>query len=103
MNILAISSAMFTPTAGTILYVDDLYLDYTTGMSEEDPDQGIEIYQDRELHELLVFIDFPESRQTSLRLYNMMGKKVLEIPSRPMDKERVKFSYADYQPGIIYP
>jgi hypothetical protein len=100
MNIIAISSAMYTPTAGTILYVDDLYLDYTTGMSEEDPGQGIEIYQDRELHELLVFYNFPASRQTSLRLYNMVGKKVLEIPTRPMDKERVKFNYADINPGL---
>jgi len=100
MNILAISSAMYTPTAGTILYVDDLYLDYTTGLSEEDPGQGIEIYQDREFHELFVFFDFPASRQTSLRLYNMMGMKVLEIPSRLIDKERVKFNYADINPGL---
>ena len=100
MNILAISSAMYTPTSGTILYVDDLNLDYTTGLSGNDSARGIDIYNDRELHELLVFFDFPVSRQTSLRLYNMMGKKVSEIPSRPIDKERVKINYADINPGL---
>jgi len=100
MNILAISSATYTPTAGTILYIDDLYLDYTTAVNEKDPGQGIDIYQDRELLELLVFFDFPSPKSTFLRLYDIMGKKVLEIPSRLIGKEQVKFSYMDFRPGL---
>jgi hypothetical protein len=100
MNILAISSASFTPTAGTILYVDDLYLDYTTALNDEDPGKGIDIYQDRELHELLVYFNFPSAQSTSLRLYNIMGQKVFEVPSRLMYKESVKYSYMDVRPGL---
>jgi hypothetical protein len=100
MNILAISSAMMTPTAGTILYLDDLYLDYTTNVNDEDPGKGIDIYQDRELRELLVFFNFPAPRSTSLRLYNIMGKKVSEIPSRLIEKDRLKFCYMDFVPGL---
>ncbi len=100
MNILAISSATENPTAGTILYVDGLYLDYTTGMNEEDPIAGIDVYQDRELRELLLLFDFPKPQITSLRLYNIMGQKVMEIPSRLIGKDRVKFSYIDVKPGL---
>jgi hypothetical protein len=100
MNILAISSAMMTPTAGTILYVDDLYLDYTTNVNDEDPDRGIDIYLDRELRELLVFFNFPAPRSTSLRLYNIMGKKVSEIPSRLIEKDRLRIYYVDFSPGL---
>jgi hypothetical protein len=100
MNILAISSASFTPTAGTVLFIDDLYLDYTTALNDEDPGKGIEIYQDRDLRELLIFFDFPSPRSTSLRLYNIMGKKVFEIPSRIIGKERVEFCYKDVGPGL---
>jgi hypothetical protein len=100
MNIIAISSATFTPTPGTILYVDDLYLDYTTAVNDENPGKGIDIYQDKELRELLVFFNFPESRSTSLRLFDVMGRKVTEIPSRLIGKERVKLSYGELNPGL---
>jgi hypothetical protein len=100
MNILAISSATLTPTAGTILYVDDLQLDYTTNVNDEDPGKGIETYLDKELRELLVFFDFPVPRSTSLRLYNMMGKEVYEIPSYLIGKEPVKIEYRDFNPGL---
>jgi len=36
-NILAISSADYSPTAGTVLYVDNISLDYTAGINREDP------------------------------------------------------------------
>jgi hypothetical protein len=100
MNILAISSATFAPTAGTILYLDDLYLDYTTNVNDEDPGKGIDIYQDRELRELLVFFNFIAPQATSLRLYNMMGKRVLDIPNRLIGNERVKLGYLDFTPGL---
>jgi hypothetical protein len=100
MNILAISSAMENPTAGTILYVDGLYLDYTTAVNEEDPASGIDVYQDRELREVLLFLDFPRPQATSFRLYNMMGQKVIEIPLRFIGKDRVKLSYMDFTPGL---
>ena len=100
MNILAISSATQNPTAGTILFVDDLYLDFTTNMNEQDPAAGIEVYQDKELREVLLFFDFPGPQATSLRLYNIMGQKIMEIPTRLIDKDREKFSYMTFRPGL---
>jgi hypothetical protein len=80
--------------------MDDLFLDYTTTVNDQDPGKGIDIYQDRELHDLIVFFDFPSPRSASIRLYNMMGQKVSEIPSRLMGKERVKLNYTDINPGL---
>jgi hypothetical protein len=100
MNILAISSASYTPTPGTILFVDGLYLDYTTAINEEDPAEGIDIYNDREQKELIVFLDFSSKEETSLRMYNIMGMKIVEFPIHNTDKERVKFSYLDFNPGL---
>lgn len=100
MNILAISSASFFPTAGTILYLDDLYLDYTTGVKEEDPFAGIDLYQDTELKELRVFFNFPSPRSTSLRLYDMIGREVMEDPSRMIVNDQVKLNYNGFNPGM---
>jgi hypothetical protein len=100
MNILAISSATFSPTGGTILYLDGLYLDYTTGIKGEDPSTGIDFYQDSEQRELMVFFNFPEPRSTSVRLYNLMGQVVKEAPPYVRMKDKVTFSYGGLGSGI---
>ena len=43
MNIIALSTAQEVMTPGTILYVDDLYLDYTVGFDKKDPSAGISV------------------------------------------------------------
>jgi hypothetical protein len=100
MNILAISSATETPTEGTLLYLDGLYLDYTVGTRDERPQAGIEVYQDREFFELLVFLDFPSEQLTSLKLYNMMGQVVENIPSAPRQKEKISLGYRNLRGGV---
>jgi len=100
MNILAISSAMSNPTAGTVLYLDGLYLDYAVGTKDERPSAGIEIYQDRELKELLVFLDFSSDQSTSLKLLNMMGQTVVDIPSELRKKEKISVHYDHLDRGI---
>jgi hypothetical protein len=100
MNILAISSATLSPTAGTVLFLDDLYLDYTTGIKGEDPSAGIDFYQDSEQKEWLVFFDFPESRSTHVLLYNLMGQVVQEAPPSMRMRDKVTFSYGGLGSGI---
>ena len=94
-NILIISSAVGSPSEGTILYVDHLTLDYSLGVNESDPATGIEIYQDKGNLELLVFFDFISPQYTFLRLYNLMGEKVGEINPGRIKNERFSFNYRD--------
>ncbi|MEI6900126.1 MAG: T9SS type A sorting domain-containing protein [Bacteroidota bacterium] len=100
MNIIALSSATETPTDGTVLYLDGLYLDYTVGINHEDPATGIQIYQDREVKQLLVYLDFPQTQTTMVRMYNMMGRKLWEVPPCALKKDRFIMNYSDFSPGI---
>jgi hypothetical protein len=100
MNILAISSATFSPTAGSVFYIDGLYLDYTVGTHEKNPDAGISFYQDPEQRELMVFSDFPELRQISVRLYNLMGQVVRDVPPAMRTKEKVTINYSGLSEGL---
>lgn len=101
MNIIALSSATETPTDGTTLYIDGLYLDYTVGMNNENPSAGINIYQDRELRELDLFFDYSETQATFIQLFNMTGQKVMEVPAKNIKKERIAFNYSNL-PGGVY-
>ena len=76
MNIVALSSAQTDMHPNTTLYVDDLYLDYTVGFSEQDPSAGISVYQDKETSRLIVFCDFPTARNVVSRLYDMSWLEV---------------------------
>ena len=99
-NILVMSSAVEVPTPGTILYVDDLFLDYTVGRDEDDPSTGIRVYQDKEVGELIVFFDFIYPQITSISLYNMTGQNMVEYPSKTIEKDRVTFNYSGFRSGI---
>ena len=79
MIIMAFSSAQEDLTPGTVLYVDDLWLDYTVGINESDPAAGIEVYNDRETDRLMVFTDFPASQSVVVNLYGMSGKRVFSV------------------------
>jgi hypothetical protein len=100
MNILALSTAQESMTPGTVLFVDDLYLDYTVGVNESDPKTGIDQYNDRETKRLLVFLDFEESQQTSVSLYDMMGKIVFSTPVEGISKGRIVVPYSNLRKGI---
>ena len=89
MNILAISTAQEVMTPGTVLYVDDLYLDYTVGVNESDPGKGIEMYNDRETKRLIIFIDFEKPQQTAVFLYNAMGQVAYSSLPEEISKGRI--------------
>jgi hypothetical protein len=99
-NILAISSADSTPTAGSVLFVDNIYLDYTTGINQEDPAAGITIYQDREEKQILVYFDFEKPESTQIQLFNMTGQSVVMIPAETLMKERMIVKYKGFSTGI---
>jgi len=99
-NILAMSSAESTPTAGSVLFVDNLYLDYTVGINHEDPAAGIDTYQDREEQQILVYFDFVKPESTSVRFFNMTGQVISETPVESMMKGRRILNYKEVPSGI---
>jgi hypothetical protein len=100
MNIFALSSALEVPTPGTVLYLDEISLDYTVGVNEKDPAAGIAVYQDRETNRLLVFFDFRKGQETSLGLYNMTGQEVYSTRPGTIQKQNVGIPYDNLRPGI---
>jgi hypothetical protein len=99
-NILAISSADSVATAGTVLYVDDIALDYSVGIDNHDPSAGINIYQDREEKQFLVYLDFATSEARSIKLFNMTGQVVAQIGTENIKKERQIINYTGLNPGL---
>jgi hypothetical protein len=100
MNIIALSTAQETMTPGTVLYVDALWLDYTVGVKNTDPQVGVQFYQDKETKRMLIFFDFPSPRNTVVDLFDMRGRKIREIPANTVQKGREAFSYSGLDPGI---
>ena len=99
-NILAMSSAVSTPTAGSVLFVDNLYLDYTVGINHKDPVAGIDIYQDREEQQILVYFDFEKPESTSTKFFNMTGQVISETPVENIMKGRRILNYKGSPSGI---
>jgi hypothetical protein len=99
-NILALSSAENSPTAGTTLLVDNLSFDYTVGMNHEDPAAGINIYQDREEKQILVYFDFEKAESTEIQFFNMTGQSVSKTPVETLTKDRKILNYNGYPAGI---
>ncbi|MFC2102252.1 hypothetical protein ACFLS7_04590 [Bacteroidota bacterium] len=100
MNIIAISSALEIPTAGTVLYVDNLYLDYTLGINPDDPSSGINIYNDQETKRLLLFFEFERSEMVQVRLYSITGQLLVDIPEEELQNGRMVAPYGDLRQGI---
>lgn len=100
MNVFAFSTASDAVTPGTVLYLDDLFLDYTAGIPVNDPSAGINIYNDRETSRLMIFFGFEKPEPTSVYLYNMMGQNVALIPTEPVGHARKVIAYGDLRPGI---
>ena len=101
MNIIAMSTAQQVMTPGTVLYVDDLFLDYTVGFRENDPAAGIQVYNDRETSRLMIFFDFPKGENTTVKLINMMGQPVFQSQTGFVDKGRRVIPYSSL-PGGVY-
>jgi hypothetical protein len=100
MNIIALSSAQEDMTPGTVLLVDDFYLDYTVGIPVSDPETGIAVYNDKETHRLLVFFDFPGTEFTVTTLYNISGQPVLSFPGTMISNGKQILQYGELSEGF---
>jgi hypothetical protein len=101
MNIIAFSSAMEAPTPGSVLYVDNFYLDYTVGVPDENATGGIDVYQDRESRMLYLFFMFETPEMTKVSLYNMMGQRVAGLVPETLTTGRRSIGYGSL-PGGVY-
>lgn len=100
MNIIAISSAQTDMTVGTVLYVDDLYLDYTVGNEALDRDEEIEVYNDRETGRLMIFFGFENPEIVHVRLIDLLGKVIAERGHSEAGRERMIISYTGCREGV---
>jgi len=100
MNIIALSSAQEDMTPGTVLYIDNLFLDYTVGLDPMDPGAGINIYQDRESGRLLVFTEFPQEELVTTTLYNLLGQPLVSLYDERIAHGRQVVPYGDLRQGI---
>ncbi len=101
LNILAISTAQFLNMHnGTVLYLDNLSLDYTLGIGEDKIPADITVYQDKETRRLLVFTSSGISGPASLMLVNLMGQKVFSLNTASFGQEKTVISYDKLKPGV---
>ena len=100
LNIIAMSTAQSVMTIGTILYVDDLYLDYTVGFDNQNPEEGINVYNDRETKRLMIFFNFEKPENTSINLFNMTGKPVFTMGPGLIKTDRNTIQYAEMSAGV---
>jgi hypothetical protein len=70
------------------------------GVEHQNPQAGIEIYQDKETQRLLLFFDFTFPQQTSVALYNMSGQIVNATRTGLVRKQKLEISYSDLRQGI---
>jgi len=100
MNIMCISSAQFDMNAGTALWLDDLYLDYTVGFNEKDPGAGISVYQDKETERLIVFCEFPEEQTVVSRLFDISGREIECHGPVQITNGRMVLPYNGFRQGL---
>ncbi|MBE0647091.1 MAG: PCMD domain-containing protein [Bacteroidales bacterium] len=100
MNIIALSSAKEIPTAGTVLFVDNLFLDYTVGIDPDDPASGINIYNDQETKRLLVFFDLWKKESSRVRLYSITGQVLVDLPEEEIQNGKMVVPYGQFRQGI---
>jgi hypothetical protein len=101
MNIIALSTAQASfPTPGTLLYLDELSLDYTTGVNGNEPPSGINVYNDRETRRLILYYDFPEPENTIVFLYNSIGQKIFSSSEGNITTGRSFIPYMNARGGL---
>lgn len=100
MNIIAMSTAQEVMTPGTVLYIDNFYLDYTVGTDKKVKTPAPDSYFDRETHRLLVFFDNHEPIPVSIRLYNMAGRSLFSVNKIMTESSRVVIPCTDFRQGV---
>jgi hypothetical protein len=84
----------------TTMYLDDLYLDYTVGVSGQDPASGISVYQDRETDRLIVFCEFTSAQNVEAKLYNISGQVVYTRSQESVTNGRILLPCSGLSRGL---
>ncbi len=101
MNIIALSTAQASfSTPGTLLYLDELSLDYTTWVNGNEPPGGINVYNDRETKRLIIYCDFPEPENIMVLLYNSIGQKIYSSSERNIMTGKTIIPYMNARGGL---
>ena len=99
MNIIAMSTAQEVMTPGTILYVDNLFLDYTVSTRDKPAEDPIQVYNDRETKRVIIFVKNNEPEPVSVALYNMAGQR-LNQGKLQVKSDRMIISYQSFSKGV---
>ncbi|MCX6280004.1 MAG: T9SS type A sorting domain-containing protein [Bacteroidetes bacterium] len=100
MNIIAMSTAQEVMTPGTVLFVDNLFLDYTVGAKENSLQDAIQVYNDRETQRLIIFLNNENLEFTKISLYDMTGRQVTTLRSEEIKSDRRIVNYQSFPKGI---
>lgn len=100
MNIIAMSTAQEVMTPGTVLYVDNLFLDYTVSDENGVQPTVIDLYQDREGERLLVFLETSGNESLKIQLLNMNGQVVYQLNAVKGDECRYAIPYGHLSRGV---
>jgi hypothetical protein len=101
MNIIALSTAQeVIPVPGSVLFIDDLFLDYTVGFKEQDPAAGVMTYYDRETGRIIIFYDFPKEQTVSVLLFDMRGQLITSSEPQKVSRSKTILPVDDLSSGI---
>lgn len=100
MQVYALSSAQEIMTPGTVLYVDDVAIDYITGEDDQEPTTGVRIYHDRASQRLLIFYEFDAPEEVGAQLYSMSGIRVKQAPGESIRSGRQTIDIGNLSEGI---
>jgi len=102
MNIFALSTAQeVISEPGTVLYLDELFFDYTVGYNPAGPAEGISLYHDRETLRLLVFFNFHFPEDCSVTLYDLRGAALRKESALEVTNSRIVLPLNDLPPGVF--
>lgn len=100
MNIIAMSTGQEIMTPGTILYVDNFYLDYTVGSREHPYIAPFDSYLDRETGRILIFTKGNTQSFIKINLYDMTGRIRYSQVSQENSSGRYTIPYNGFSTGI---
>jgi len=100
MNIIAMSTGQETMTPGTVLFVDNFFPDYTVGTKENESQDVIQTYNDRETKRLIIFLNNEITEFTRINLYDMTGRLLTTLQSEQVKGDRRIVDYQSFPRGI---
>ncbi len=76
MNIIVACTSSLSGVAGSVMYVDDMVLDYSTGITDALMAERPNVYLNSIAGTVEIFLDLESSKEVSVNMYNLNGQKV---------------------------